>query len=245
MEVEPANREQSCDPSHPPMRLLAFAYVMSAMGGRLRRAGTWPGEPSSLADTRLEHLIPASSGTLSDLPAHGKATWRPTEGRALRAWVASKGSSNGWPGQLLPYSEISPGGVLSLVPPNTTVPKAGRLGFVLHIGWYTVLLHCPPFSHPSHLSLLRDMESSGAGLPHVLHSPRRDRQRSSSLLEPSQSLPLWGCDTIGATCRRGCGVYPPVFCASTPGLMGGIPEGLHSPEDPTGYFVLCPQTLKT
>lgn len=99
--------------------------------------------------------------------------------------------------------------------------------------------------HPSHLSLLRDMESSGAALPHVLHSPRRDRQRSSSLLEPSQSLPLWGCDTIGATCRRGCGVYPPVFCASTPGLMGGIPEGLHSPEDPTGYFVLCPQTLKT
>lgn len=56
-------------------------------------------------------------------------------------------SGLGWPGQLLLYSEISPGGVLSLVPPkNTTVPKAGRLGFVLHIGWYTVLLHCPPFS---------------------------------------------------------------------------------------------------
>lgn len=140
----------SCDPSHPPMRLLACAYVMSAMGGRLRGAGTWPGEPSS-----NPHLGRHQAGAphscffrYSELPsAHGKTTWRPTEGRALRAWVASKGSSNGWPGQLLPYSEISPGGVLSLVPPNnTTVPKAGRLGSVLHIGWYTVLLHCPPFS---------------------------------------------------------------------------------------------------
>lgn len=26
--------------------------------------------------------------------------------------------------------------------------------------------------------------------------------------------------------------------------MGGIPEGLHSPEDPTGYFVLCPRPSK-
>lgn len=93
--------------------------------------------------------------------------------------------------------------------------------------------------HPSHLGLLRDMKSCGAGLPHALHSPRRGRQSSRSLVEPSLSLPLrgGGWDTIGAACRRGCGVYLPVFCASTPGLMGGILEGLHSPRTPQG--TLC------
>lgn len=128
-------------------------------------------------------------------------------------------------------------------PTTRQFPRLG--GWVLCctlIGWYTVLLH--PSPHPSHLSLLRDVESSGAGLPHALHSPRRGRQRSSSLLEPSQSLPLWGCDTIGATCRRGCGVYPPVFCASTPGLMGGILEGLHSPRTPQGTLCSAPRPSK-
>lgn len=44
----------------------------------------------------------------------------------------------------------------------------------------------------------------------------------------------------GVGCTLLYSVPPP-----PPGLMGGIPEGLHSPEDPTGYLVLCPQTLKT
>lgn len=103
--------------------------------------------------------------------------------------------------------------------------------------------------HPSHLGLLRDMESSGAGLPHALHSPRRGRQSSSSLVEPSQSLPLRGDDTIGAACRQGCGVYPPVFCASPPPRSNGrnpgrpaFPRGPHRvpcalPPDPQNLTV--------
>lgn len=36
----------------------------------------------------------------------------------------------------------------------------------------------------------------------------------------------------------------PVVCTSTPGLAGGIPEDLHHlSEDPTGYLMLCSQTL--
>lgn len=47
--------------SHPPLTLQ-----------RSRQGGS-----AHLTDTRLQHLIPASSGTLSDLPTHG--TWGPRE----------------------------------------------------------------------------------------------------------------------------------------------------------------------
>lgn len=61
-------------------------------------------------DTRLVALTSAS-GTLGDLPTQGLS---------------------GWPGQLLPYPESSPGGDHSLAPPSITmVPRAG---LVSHVG---------------------------------------------------------------------------------------------------------------
>lgn len=89
-----------------------------------------------LADTRLEHLTPASSGTLSDLPTQGSG------GRAVLGlkWVARSAAA---------YLESSPGGGLSLSPPNTsTAPKAGFCA----AHWVE---YGPALPHPSHLGLLR------------------------------------------------------------------------------------------
>lgn len=62
----------------PSMRLLYVPTgVILAVGGRLKDIkGTWPVNPCldpHHADTMLEHVTPASSGILNDLPTHGKA----------------------------------------------------------------------------------------------------------------------------------------------------------------------------
>lgn len=78
MEVEPSCCEQSCKTDHPLYETAVCAYcVILAVGGRLKDIkGTWPVNPCldpHHADTMLEHLTPASSGILNDLPTHGKA----------------------------------------------------------------------------------------------------------------------------------------------------------------------------
>lgn len=135
-----------------------------------------------LADARLEHLAPASSGTL-ERPSHSgqgnlgtlrRASTQGSGGLAVMGlkWVARSAAA---------CLGSSPGGGLSLLPPNTTTaPKAGFCA----ARWVA----CGPARpRPFHLGLLRDMKKSGAVCPHALRFPSRGR-RGSTCLEPSNCL---------------------------------------------------------
>lgn len=125
------------------------------MGGPLKDA--WPVKPCldpHHADTRLQHPTPASSGTLNDLPPHGRqlGTYRRESTQGL----------GGWPCQLLPCPEISPEDDLSFPP-----PKAG-----FHAAHWVVYIPSA-LAHAPRLSPLRDVERSGAlCLPDALHFPQ-------------------------------------------------------------------------
>lgn len=99
---------------------------------------------------------------LSDLPTHDKATWGTTEVRALRLeWVARSAAA-------LP--ESSSGGDQSLSPPNITAPRAG---FCVSLGNMRSVCTVPP----SHLYLLRSIETSGSlSCPVLSIFPSQGRQ---------------------------------------------------------------------
>lgn len=122
---------------------------------------------------------------------------------------------------------------------HPTPPQLPRPGLCCTLGGV-----CPAPPYPFHLGLLRDVKRSAAVCPPCSPFSPAEAGGGGRLLEPSQSLPLCGVTLQEHLTGQRGGVSPPVTCASAPGLLGGIPEGMHPLRTPQGTLCSAPQTLR-